>query len=274
LGNPKPFKLRLIADELEHSQNSPRILRLPGDPCTANYSALITQLAEGVFDHPVLNCSFYSRWKGEALDLRQFETFASNYFHRVHATTDRVAIAMGSIPDWESKIELLHNLSDELGHGVSENVHVGVLMRWMESLWEKLGGEGELRRRESFSNPLQSTTNFVRLTADMCRKGAPEAAGALLAQEWHGYTQIAQLFEGFLNYRHLYRSEEFHDASEYFYVHLGRAEKEHRKQSTKIAIRNCTNDEDFKRISEAFNCYLNLLLEFWDGIEQITHQSR
>jgi hypothetical protein len=239
---------------------------LPNDPGTLEFGQELAELSGSVFDHPVLKCRFYEIWRNNLLSINNFHVFSINYFFRVYATTTRIATAISTIDDWESRLELLHNISDELGNGSIDNVHVLVLFRWLESLNERLGCKAPFRDLLDNAIPLETTTEFILKTRALCAATPQEAAGALLAQEWHGYTQISYLFDGFLNYRHLYESSEFHDVSEYFYVHLGRAEKEHRVQSSKIALRICKSEHDFIKIRDSFLAYLKCLEEFWDGI--------
>ena len=58
--------------------------------------------------------------------------------------------------------------------------------------------------------------------------------GALLAQEWLAYSMLTRLYEGARNYQHLYtNNDEFHERCEYFYIHIGDAEKEHKMAAAK-----------------------------------------
>lgn len=241
-------------------------ITLPTDPMATPYAARLNHLAETVYTHAALCNRFYAIWRSERLHRADFERFAVNYFARVYATTTRLSIALSSIQDWESRIELLHNLSDELGHGVKENVHVLVLFRWLYSLHRALGGVEDFRDILEQSRPLATTRRFIDETNEICRAGPREAAGILLAQEWNGYTQIAYLLDGFAQYRSLYEPRHFHDVCEYFYVHLGRAEKEHQVQASCIAARHCHSEEDFAVIASSFNTYLDRLSDFWNGI--------
>lgn len=239
---------------------------LPSDAIETPYLARLDALANTVFRHPAMNNAFYGEWRTRRFSLQEFHIFSTNYFRRVYATPTRISIALTTIQDWISRIELLHNLTDELGEGTAANVHVLVLFRWLDALNSALGCAEPYRNVLDRSTPLPATQRFIDETNAMCGKSPQHAAGALLAQEWHGYTQIAYLLDGFQNYRHLFGVHDFHDACEYFYVHLGRAEKEHRTQSSVIAARNCQTDQDFAIVEAAFNGYLDLLYSFWESI--------
>ncbi|WP_086930230.1 TenA family transcriptional regulator [Agarilytica rhodophyticola] len=238
---------------------------IPNDNVSLRYESRIRELANTVFIHQALKNSFYELWVSRPFTEIEFRKFSHNYFYRVHATTRRLSVALVSIDDWNSKIQLLHNLSDELGAGFSENVHVRVLHRWINSLGRKIDSSWRFDAIDE-SMILDTTKEFIAETESLCQKGALSACGAILAQEWHGYTQIGLLYEGFRNYKPLYEFDDFHDVSEYFYVHLGRAEKEHKEQAVTMCARNCNSESDFLEMSDSFQRYLQLLAKFWDGI--------
>ncbi|MCO6008492.1 hypothetical protein NE236_26295 [Actinoallomurus purpureus] len=78
---------------------------------------------------------------------------------------------------------------------------------------------------------------------------------------WSGW-----LYEGIRNYKHLYGEDEFHEACEYFYVHIGEAEKEHREQAVVSAAQLCRTGADFEREREAFDGFLDLTARYWAGV--------
>ena len=241
---------------------------LPISEVDMPFEARILELSHSVFNHGALNNKFYDLWRERRFSKDEFRVFSINYFARVHATTYRISLALTSIDDWVSRIEILNNLSDELGHGVNENVHVLVLCRWFNSLGLKLGLEEFVVEYKNHKKLILSekTTQFINETNGLCASGKMEACGALLAQEWHGYSQLGLLHEGFRNYIDMYELDDFHDVGEYFYVHLGRAEKEHKLQANKIAGRNCQSKEEFEILKVSFNRYLGLLEEFWNAM--------
>jgi pyrroloquinoline quinone (PQQ) biosynthesis protein C len=246
----------------------------PADAVQSPFLQRIGELIELPQAKRIFDNRFYGEWLGTDFSADEFAVFAVNYYHRVYATTRRISIAMETIDDWQSRIQLLHNISDELGHGVEENVHALVVLRWMEGLYGRLGGKSSFRELVQTTELLPQTERFIQATEDLCRASPRSASGALLAQEWHGYNQIAILLDGFLRYRALYEPIEFHDSSEYFYVHLGRAEKEHRDQAITIAGRHCQTEADFDDVRAAFFAYLGLLAEFWDAIADAVWQAR
>ncbi|MGH3430037.1 MAG: hypothetical protein ACRDQZ_21125, partial [Mycobacteriales bacterium] len=91
--------------------------------------------------------------------------------------------------------------------------------------------------------------------------------GALLAQEWLAYSMLVRLYEGVRHYKSFYLSEEeFHEACEYFYVHIGEAEKEHKIQAVRSAAQICTDETDLDMVRGAFQNFLGLTEQYWAGV--------
>lgn len=77
-----------------------------------------------------------------------------------------------------------------------------------------------------------------------------------------------QLYEGIRNYRHLFGLEEFHENCEYFYLHIGATEKEHKVHSLSTAARACRSLEDIEHLERGFNAYLGLLADNWTEVHR------
>lgn len=225
----------------------------------------VEALSEEVYSHKALKNPFYDLWTSERLSNAQVEIFAVNYYHRIYSTVQRITMALVTIDDWVSRLELLHNLTDEMGHGDPHMVHVLILKRWIQSLLTANGG-GDFDEVLERVKPLPETVKFVNQTFQNCSMNNVLSCGTLLGQEWHAYSQIAHLYDGFLLYKDSYQSEEFHDMSDYFYIHLGMAEKQHKLQTIVMAARNCQTEEEFKTLQQGFYCYLDLVADFWHAI--------
>lgn len=224
----------------------------------------LTRWAESA---PVVSNSFYRRWVGTRLTSAQFEVFAHQYYARVKATVGRLGASFCSLQDPRDRIQIWHNIGDELGHGDRDRIHSVLFRRWAESLLGKLqASEGGAISGWRSQHLIPTTRTFIAETQRLCSASGPSAAGALLAQEWHGYHQIAVLMDGYALYRGLYDLEEFHDMAEYFYVHLGRAEKEHRTQAIDIASRILEDRPCFAEVERSFMTYFDLLNDFWTGV--------
>jgi hypothetical protein len=58
----------------------------------------------------------------------------------------------------------------------------------------------------------------------------------------------------------------FHEACEYFYAHLGEAEKDHKIEAMKAAERYADSEDSLRAIEFGFRKHLNLIAEFWTGL--------
>lgn len=229
------------------------------------YVSGIKTLAQDISINRAVDNDFYKLWMKEKLTSRQLEIFAVNYFYRIVPTVSRLALAFASNEDLISRSQLIRNLSDELGHGDPQAAHIVILKRWLDSLLRKETGRG-FDEVLADTPVLPATQKLTEKTLKLCSGPAPQVSGAILAQEWHAYTQLVNLYEGFRNYIGSYELEEFHDSSEYFYIHIGWAEKEHKEQSISIAVRSCHSDDDFNLLKHGFTEFLGSLAEFWDDL--------
>jgi len=80
---------------------------------------------------------------------------------------------------------------------------------------------------------------------------------------------LRQLYEGARNYQALWsNADEFHQACEYFYVHIGAAEKDHKEESLQ-AVRRCVRDGgSLARITRGYDRHLDLVAAFWQGLHE------
>ncbi len=227
-------------------------------------SVSLNALARCARDHAVFHNPFYDLWKSRRLTYQQFNVFRKNYEYRIAATVGRISRALVTIDNIDARLCLWENLGDELGHGNPDRVHIRIFNIWASQLAKRLAAAAADDATEV--SILPATRRFVDVTNEMCESDSLSAVGAILAQEWHGYSQIAFLYDGYLLYRDLFAGEEFHDFAEYFYVHIGRAEKEHQVQALAIAKLICSSREDFLSVERAFFIYLDLLDSFWAEI--------
>ena len=119
---------------------------------------------------------------------------------------------------------------------------------------------------------LPTTTTLIAAGRELFSSADPaRVCGALLAQEWHAYTQLVNIYEGVRNYRDLFELEEFHDHCGYFYLHIGAAEKEHKVHSVSTAAQMCPGDRELESLREGFEGYLDLLADNWDQLFKEIH---
>jgi pyrroloquinoline quinone (PQQ) biosynthesis protein C len=228
--------------------------------------ARISELAKATSSHAALNNEFYRRWMAGPLSAGQVEIVARNFYERVRRTPDRIALAYLHMDDITARAETVEILSDEMGHGNPEKVHSVLLQRFFETLLSRMRDApvtfGEVR-----ADILGSTHKLIEEGNRLFASSIPqEACGALLAQEWHAYPQLVYLYEGARNYQSYFDIEEFHDICEYFYLHIGATEKEHKVHSLSTAARMCRNEADLTNLERGFTSYLDLLADNWADI--------
>lgn len=225
-------------------------------------------LAQKCMDHAAVKNPFYDLWIGEELTADQVELVARNYYERVRRTPVRIALAFLNMTDTAARAETVENLYDEMGHGSAAKVHSVILRDFLETLLSRMRGhEVDL---EAVSAPLlPSTVRLVEESEKVFSSPHPqEVCGALLAQEWHAYPQLVYLYEGVRNYRRYFGVEEFHENCEYFYLHIGATEKEHKVHSLSTAAKACRTVEDVEHLERGFHAYLDLLAENWAEIHR------
>jgi len=226
----------------------------------------IHALAQGSAKHPALRNPFYELWMAEELTADEVELVAANFYARVRRTPVRIALAFLHMTDIAARAETVENLYDEMGHGDASKAHSVILREFLQTLLGRIRGhEVDL---DLLSAPiLPSTQHLIEASETLFSSPNPQVVcGALLAQEWHAYPQLVYLYEGVRNYRRLFELEEFHENCEFFYLHIGATEKEHKIHSLSTAARACRTVADVEHIERGFTAYLDLLADNWAEI--------
>lgn len=232
----------------------------------------ILSLTESVFSHGALNNDFYVKWIGGPLALHEVEIFARNYLARTINTSTMVALSFLGTDDLAAKVEIVKNLHSEFGYGNLEKAHIVLLKGYLLDLLGRLAGRPYSIVELQKLPVLPTTEEFIREQRSLYTDGGNghnprHVLGTLLAQEWLAYSMLTRLYEGARNYQYLYLSnDEFHEHCEYFYVHIGDAEKEHKIQAVKAAAQECAGEEDVAELSESFNRFLDITERYWRGI--------
>ena len=226
----------------------------------------IHSLARGCAEHPALRNAFYQLWVERALDADAVEVVARNFYERVRRTPERIALAFLNMTDLTARAETVENLYDEMGHGNPAAAHSVLLRDFLEGLLGRLRN-APVDLHASRAPLLPSTVRLIEGGEKVFSSPHPqEVCGALLAQEWHAYPQLVHLYEGVRNYRHLYGVEEFHEQCEYFYLHIGATEKQHKVHSLSTAAKTCHTRGDLRHLERGFITYLDLLADNWSEI--------
>ena len=224
-------------------------------------------LARSTKKHRALNNEFYRMWTGEKLPFEALEVYAHNYIEWIKTVPDQIARSFLSVNELSAKCETVKNLFSEMGYGDPEKSHLNILKRYLNELLTRAGG----RPYVLSENPaliLPSTERLVKEQGWLFGHELPQiSSGALLAQEWQAYTMLVKLYEGARLYADLWEDpDEFHEACEYFYIHIGDAEKEHKTLAVNAALQYLQTEDDFETIREGWSAFLELLHDFWEGI--------
>ncbi|WP_242487795.1 iron-containing redox enzyme family protein [Pseudomonas sp. TH31] len=231
----------------------------------------IQSLAESVFTHNALNNLFYRRWLAGPLPLADVEVFARNYLARTTRSSRRVALPLVITDDLYAQLEIATKRYSEMGYGNPEKTHLCLLENYLIDLLSRLAGQPYRMDKLMALPVLDSSHTFnrekLRFYIDGDHDNPRRILGTLLAQEWLAHSMLSRLYEGARNYKHLYaNNDDFHEHCEYFYIHIGDAEKEHKIQAVNAASQACTTDQHIEEVSTAFYRFLILTEQYWDGI--------
>lgn len=230
----------------------------------------LQELAQSSTASSAVNNHFYDHWLGRSLNIFQLQLFARNYGEWVRSFPDTLAMLFYTTADIDAKIELVKTLYSEMGYGHIEKVHWRLLDTFFESLATHLNEPGQLSRALLMRDisPLKETTALIEGERNLYTdRNIQVALGAQLALEWQAYTMLRKLYEGARNYMSYWKDEDnFHEACEYFYAHIGAAEKEHKEESLKAALRYVNDDISYGYLKKGFEVHLKLIATFWEGI--------
>ena len=217
---------------------------------------------------PALENAFYREWMSRRFSIPELQVFARNYGAWVRSFPDAIAVLLQTTEDLEAKTEYVKTLYSELGYGNAAKVHSVLLGGFFTELARRMGHEHELDL-EALAGSAQLLPGTVALIeGERALYGdAQMSFGAQLALEWQAYTMLRKLYDGARNYMDLWGNpDEFHEACEYFYAHIGATEKDHKEESLKAAKRYAVSPHALERITEGYDCHLELIANFWQGL--------
>ena len=227
------------------------------------------QLTAGIASHRAVNNRFYRRWMSGPLTIEGLQVFVRNYGAFIIEFPNAMAEIILVTNDLEAKTEHVKTLFSEMGYGNPQKLHSVLFDNFFGELARKLGHEGSLDRNYlAATEVLPTTQRFNDGERRLYGNESPQiAVGAQLAQEWQAYTMLRQLYEGARNYLPLWSNEdEFHEACEYYYVHIGAAEKDHKAESLRAAVQYAQDEASLALVTEGFDEHLALYIDFWEGI--------
>jgi pyrroloquinoline quinone (PQQ) biosynthesis protein C len=228
----------------------------------------LTQLLREITNQSALENDFYRRWMSGSFSIEELEVFARNYEAWVKSFPDALATLVGATDDLDAKGEYVKTLYSEMGYGNSSKAHSVLLDHFFEELARKLGESGRLDRDrlEREIEMLPSTRDLIEGERELYAD-TNMSFGAQLALEWQAYTMLRKLYDAARNYLALRSNpHEIHDACEYFYTHIGAAEKDHKEESLNAVQRYARDEESLAWIVEGYQRHLKLISDFWLGL--------
>lgn len=217
---------------------------------------------------PALDNAFYREWTSRRFSIPELQVFARNYGAWVRSFPDALAVLLVTTSDLEAKTEYVKTLYSEMGYGNATKVHSVLLSSFFKELARQMDHENKLDQ-EALAGAmglLPGTTALIE--GERALYGDTQMSfGAQLALEWQAYTMLRKLYDGARNYLALWANpDEFHEACEYFYAHIGATEKDHKEESLKAVKRYAVDQQALDRIAEGYNYHLELIANFWQGL--------
>lgn len=234
----------------------------------ASSHAFLTDLASSVYGSKALHNAFYDAWTSRALAIDDVAIVVRNYGYFVRSFPEILATMIMSADNVAARTEYAKTLFSEMGYGQLRAVHSELFDRFFVELSDKLGDRARLSPAGVAALPLlPETVALIEGEKTLYSGDSAKAAGAQLALEWQAYTMLRQLYDGACNYRGLWNdADEFHSACEYFYAHIGAAEKEHKLESLNGAIELDVDLAARDQIVVGFHEHLALFEGFWNAI--------
>lgn len=230
----------------------------------------LLQLTSNVDLDPALNNDFYDAWLAGPMSRLGVLIFFRNYSHFSWEFPHVLETLIKRTPNAEVCNELNKTLHSEMGNGRAEKAHRLLLHQFIEALSAEMEPKGAVTRDWLNANiPLLHTSRQIvdgeyRLYG---KESHAKAVGAQLALEWQAFTMLMKLYEGARNYIAFFPAERaFHEAAEYFYVHLGEAEKDHKTESINAARIQISDHSQLEELRQGYFEHLSLFYDFWQGI--------
>lgn len=228
----------------------------------------LTELALTVYESRALNNDFYDRWTRERLSVDDIAILVRNYGQFNRAFPEVLATMIMSTTNIAARTEYAKTLFSEMGYGEFRAVHSNLFDAFFAELSAKFGTDKLTWETVERDVPLlPETIALIEGEKRLYRTDEATGSGAQLALEWQAYTMLRKLYDGACNYKGMWETEDsFHEACEYYYTHIGAAEKEHKTESLNAAIEFDLDDASRARIVAGFHEHLDLFGNFWNAL--------
>jgi len=225
-------------------------------------------LVENIKQNNALNNDFYQVWMNDTLSPEQLAIFARNYWEWTYRFPEALAGLIMISSDLETRLEYTKTLYSELGYGDIHRVHSKLFENFYIFLNAKMNNQSQDITDLKNTYPLlQTTTELINWERSTYSTDLTSASGAQLAIEWQAYTMLRKLYTGACNYEYLWEDkDEFHEVCEFFYVHIGSAEKDHKDESIQAAQKLLNQDAPYTVFKSGFDEHLQYIANFWNGI--------
>ncbi|MCD6045066.1 MAG: hypothetical protein K0R48_229 [Gammaproteobacteria bacterium] len=225
-------------------------------------------LVNTIKSHQSVNNQFYDIWMNEELSAQGISIFARNYWEWAYQFPIILAGLIARTENIAARTEYTKTLFSEMGDGDVNRVHSTLFEVFHDCLTTQMGNPQQTLAKIKHITPLlNGTQKLISWQKEVYSTNPAVAVGAQLALEWQAYTMLSKLYEGARNYMHLWKNmDDFHGACEFFYAHIGAAEKEHKKESINAAERLIHEGAPFADIELGFNKNLELIANFWADI--------
>ncbi|MGB9278925.1 MAG: iron-containing redox enzyme family protein [Pseudonocardiaceae bacterium] len=219
-------------------------------------------LVGGIPDHPAISNEFYDRRTPAAAGVRR--TVHGSYMN----ASVMVALSVLNTENLEARVECVRNLYSEYGNGDASKAHLVPLENFFADMLSRASGATVTSADMHAAERLPTTAAFSAGQRELFTSDDQRTVqGALMAQEHLAYSTLNRLYEGTRNYKHLYDNDDaFHEACEYFYIHIGEAEKEHKAEAIAPASAVCQSEADFDVVAAGFNRFMDLTARYWAGV--------
>ena len=230
----------------------------------------LLQLTSNVDFDPALNNDFYDAWLAGPMSRTGVLIFFRNYSHFSWEFPYVLESLIKRTPNGEIRGELNKTLHSEMGNGRAEKAHRLLLHQFIAALSAEMEPKGAVTRDWLNANVALLDTSRQIVDSEYRLYGQEshaKAVGAQLALEWQAFTMLMKLYEGARNYMSFFPNERaFHEAAEYFYVHLGEAEKDHKTESINAARIQISDHSELEELRQGYFEHLSLFHAFWQGI--------
>lgn len=228
----------------------------------------LIHLIEQLPAHEALKNKFYSRWVKTSLPIESIAVFALNYWEFSKQFPTTLAQLIVNTQDVSAQVEYTKILYSELGYGKTKKAHSVLFQNFCRDLAEKMGVPGSLSLEHLKIPLLAETIQLIEGEKNLYSQDVAIGAGAQLALECQAFNMLSMLYEGARNYADMWPSlSDFHESCEFFYIHIGSAEKDHREEAL-AAVENIIKSDPvlLKKAIYGFNEHLNLFANFWKAI--------